>query len=90
MHDVTNQAKKHHERFAKEKTDLLRWYDMSGVKHENTKMAKKWQEKFVSTFSKSLIYFVSFMKELKERYLSRTTASLMYFSKFRMGRRRKK
>ena len=24
MHDVTNQAKKHHERFAKEKTELLR------------------------------------------------------------------
>ena len=37
MHDVTNQAKKHHERFAKEKTDL-RWYDMSGVKDENTKI----------------------------------------------------
>ena len=37
MHDVTNQAKKHHEQFAKEKTDLLRWLDMSGVKDGNTK-----------------------------------------------------
>ena len=36
MHDVTNQAKKHHEQFAKEKTDLLRWYDISGVKDGNT------------------------------------------------------
>ena len=38
MHDVTNQAKKHRERFAKEKTDLLRWYEMSGVKDGNTKI----------------------------------------------------
>ena len=38
MHDVTNQAKKHHERFAKEKTDPFRWYDMSGVKDGNTKI----------------------------------------------------
>ena len=44
----------------------------------------------VLTFSKSLIYFASFMKELKERHLSRTTASLLYFAKFRMGRRTKK
>ena len=38
MHDVTNRAKNHHERFAKEKTDLLRWYDISGVKDGNTKI----------------------------------------------------
>ena len=37
MHDVTNQTKKHHKRFAREKTDLLRWLDMSGVKDGNTK-----------------------------------------------------
>ena len=37
MHDLTNQSKKHHKRFAKEKTDLLRWLDMSGVKDGNTK-----------------------------------------------------
>ena len=37
MHDVTNQTKKHHKRFAKETTDLLRWLDMSGVKDGNAK-----------------------------------------------------
>ena len=37
MHDVTNQTKKHHKQFAREKTGLLRWLDMSGVKDGNTK-----------------------------------------------------
>ena len=51
---------------------------------------KKWQDKFVLTFSKSLIYFVSFINKLKKRYLSRRTPSLMYFAKCRMGKRNNK
>ena len=34
---LTNQTKKHHKLFAREKTDLFRWLDMSGVKDGNTK-----------------------------------------------------
>ena len=85
MHDVTNRAKNHHERFAKEKTDLSDGMIFLASKMEIQRFAfssiftvtviamwflsvarnmirtlKKWQEKFVSTFSKSLIYFVSF------------------------------
>ena len=41
MHDVTNQTKEHHKRFAREKVDLLRWLDMSGVKDGNTKNCLK-------------------------------------------------
>ena len=60
-------------------TVIAMWF--LSVARNMVRTLKKWQEKFVSTFSKSLIYFASFMKELKERHLSRTTASLMYFGK---------
>ena len=41
MHDVTNQTKKHHKQFARGKTDLLRWLDISGLKDGNTENCLK-------------------------------------------------
>lgn len=38
MHDVNKPNKKYHKLFAREKTDLFRWLDMSGVKDGNTKL----------------------------------------------------
>ena len=77
MHDVTNQAKKHHERFAKEKTDLLRWYDMS---RNMVRILKKMARKICFNVQQKFDIFREFHEEV-ERKTSFTNNS--FFDVFR-------